>query len=126
MLPVIDEGSRRYMASGTAHARIMRKWLCEQRFAATFGFVNRSDEPATGTETWIGQKVDILDIGDDGVEDGWGRLGACELIDDDVANEIAQRGDTAIVAIRREIARTTQARDPDRVEHAIVCFGIEQ
>src|ERR1700749_756369 len=89
MLPVIEKGSRRYMAAGAAHGGIMWKRLGEQRFAATFRLVNRSDQPAAGTQARIGQKVDILDIGDDSVEDGRGRLGACELIDDDVANEIA-------------------------------------
>jgi hypothetical protein len=51
----------------------------------------KSAQPAAGREVQVGQEIDVLDIGDDGVKDGWGRLGTVEFVDDDVADEIPQR-----------------------------------
>jgi len=81
---------------------------------------------AAGTEAWIRQEIDILDIGDDGVENGGRRLGSWNSLNDDVVDEIAQRGHAAVDAIGRERARAAQARDPDRIEHEIVGLRIEQ
>ena len=50
MLLVIDEAAGRNMAARTAHAGIVRKWLCEQRFTPAFGFADPADQPAAGTE----------------------------------------------------------------------------
>ena len=126
MLPVIDEGSGRNMAGGAAQARIMRERLCEQRFAAAFGVADPADQPPGRTKTRIRQEIDVLDVGDDGVENGGRRLGSGELVDDDVADEVAQRRHPAVGAIGREIARAAQARNPDRIEHAVVRLRIEQ
>ena len=125
MLLVIDEGARRNMAAGAAQRRIVRERLCEQRFAAALRFADLADQPPAGTETGIGQEIDVLDIGDDGIEDDRRRLGPGELVDDDVVDEIAQRRHAAVVAIGRKIARAAQARDPapDRARR-LSAFGL--
>ena len=112
MLLVIDEDAGGNMTAGAAQARIVRKRLHEQRFAATLQFADLSDQSAAGTKAGIGQEVDILDIGDDGIEGNRGRFRPGKLVDDNVVDEIAQRWHPAVVAIGRKIACAAQARDP--------------
>jgi hypothetical protein len=86
----------------------------------------KSAQPAAGREVQVGQEIDVLDIGDDGVKDGWGRLGTVEFVDDDVADEIPQRRNPAVVSIWRQEPRAAQARDPDRIAHSVVRSGIKE
>src|ERR1700759_3062036 len=72
---VIAEQARRRMAPGTAQACVVRKRLGEQRLAAALGLADRANQSPTGTQAWIGQKIDVLDIGDDGIENFRRRLG---------------------------------------------------
>ena len=68
----------------------MREWLCEQRFAAPFGIVDLPGQTAGGSETGIGQKIDVMDVGDDSIDNDRRWFGTGEFVDDDVADEIMQ------------------------------------
>src|SRR6201992_3193463 len=108
------------MTASTAQTWIVRERLCEQRLAAPFGLVDLPSQPAAGSQAGIGQKIDVMDVGDDGIDNDRRRFGTGELVDDDVADEIVQRRHPAVVAVGREVARTAQARDRDRIQYAIV------
>jgi hypothetical protein len=124
--PLIDETARWDVALRATELRIVREWLKKQRFAATLGVVRPRAQPPAGGEVQVGQEIDVLDIGNDGVEDGRGRLGTVEFVDDDVADEIPQRRNPAVVSIWRHEPCAAQARDPDRIARPVVRPGIEQ
>ncbi len=68
VLLIVDERARRRVTAGAAEIRIMRKRLCEQRFAAALRLACGVVEPAAGAELEIGQEVDLQDVSHDGVE----------------------------------------------------------
>ncbi len=125
VLPVIDEGRRWHVATGATQPRIVRERLVEQGLAAGLGRVVRM-QPASEAETVVGEKVDVLDIGDERIEDARRRLRSRKLVDDDVAHEIAQRRHAPVIAVGPENAGAAQARDAHRIEGAVVGVGIEQ
>ncbi len=126
VLPMIDEGARGYVATGAAQGGIVGKRFPEQDLAATLGLARMRGELAGRAEARVRQEIDVLDIGDDRVDNRGRRLRARELADDDVAHEIAQRSGPAVVSIGCEIACAAQARDGHRVEQAVVRLPIEQ
>ena len=85
----------------------------------------RRQTPA-GAQLRIGQEGDFLDVGFQRIEHLRGGFRPGEFIDDGIARELAQRGEFAVVRIRREIFGAAQARHANGVEHAVVRLGIEQ
>ncbi len=126
MLQMIDKGAGRHVASATAEARIVWKRLDEQRFAAPFGQAGLRCQSPSRSKSRIGQEIDVLDVNDHGAEHCGRRLGTGELIDDDVVNEVAQRGHPAVMAVGSQITRTAQARDRDRVEQRLFALKLNR
>jgi len=48
-------------------------------------------EQAAAADPRVGQEIDVVNVGDDAIEDRRRRLGPGELVDDDVVDEIAER-----------------------------------
>src|SRR6516225_8795853 len=114
MLPMIDKSGRGQMAAGTTEPWIVRERLGKQYFAASFGGARLRRQPPRRSETRIRQEIDVLNVDDDSVEQRRRGLGAAELVDDDVADEITQRRHPPVMTVRGQIARTPEAWDPDR------------
>jgi hypothetical protein len=125
MPQMIGESAGRDVTSGTAEMRLVRERLEKQRLAAAFGVTRLGSKAAAGLDLRIWKKIDVVDVGHQGVEDGGTRLRAGKLVDNDTMDEVAQRGDTAIMAVRRQKARAAQTWDPDRVENAVECLWVE-
>jgi len=124
VLAVIDESGRRGVTAGTAQPRVVRKRPREQRLTALLGGARRP-QMARRIEARIGQEVDVLDIHHQRIEQlrGWRR--SCELVDDRVGNEVAQRRHAPVMTVRSQIACAAQARDRHGIQHAIVGPAIE-
>jgi hypothetical protein len=88
VLAMIDKSRRRHMATGAAERGILRKRLAEQRLAAACGSARLRRQPPSRAETWVRQKIDVLDIDDNSIEQGRGGLRARKLGDDDIADEV--------------------------------------
>jgi hypothetical protein len=67
VLTMIDKGCGRRMAAGAAETRLVWERSLEQRLAAELRFVGCL-HPTGGPKMPIVEKVDVLDIGDDGIE----------------------------------------------------------
>ena len=74
----------------------------------------------------IRQVIDLLHIGDDGVDQLRRGLRPVELVDDHIAGEITQRGDAAVASIGGEVADAPQARDVDVAMQIVGGLGVEQ
>ena len=74
----------------------------------------------------IRQVVDLLHIGDDGVDQLRRGLRTGELVDDHIAGEIAWASHAAVAAIGAEVADTAQAQDVDMAVEIVGGLGIEQ
>jgi len=95
---MIDKRGRGHVATGAAERRIVWKRFAEQHFTATFGGAGLRHQPPSRADTRVRQKIDVLDIDDDCVDQGRGGLGAGEFVDDDSADEITQRRGPPIMA----------------------------
>src|SRR5262249_46011170 len=116
MLQVIDKGRGRNMAAGTTEARLQRKRLCEQGFAAPRRIAALRRQSSAKPESRVGQEIDVLNVDDQGIEDGSRRLRTGEFVYDDIANKIAQRGHPSVMPIRSKEASAAQARNRDRIQ----------
>jgi len=67
----------------------MRKRPVEKRLSTPLGIVGVGNQRSTKAKTWIGQKIDVPDIGDQTVEDGGRRLRTGKLDDNHIADKIA-------------------------------------
>src|SRR6185295_19356817 len=98
---MVDEGVRRQMAGRAAHAWIVWKRFCEQHGTSARSCAGATGKSAVGPDARIGKELDVLDVSDDGIEDGRRWLGAGELVHHDVADEITQGREATIVSVRR-------------------------
>ena len=81
VLQMVDEGARRQVTAGAAQVRVAGERLGKERLAPAFRLARALVEPAARAELRVGQKVDLLDVGNDGVEDRRRRLRPRELVD---------------------------------------------
>ncbi|GCC46949.1 hypothetical protein chiPu_0031163, partial [Chiloscyllium punctatum] len=116
---LVVESSPRNVTAGAAQLGLLRERLEEQRLATVLGHACLRAEPAAGRDLRIGEEVDVVDIGDEAVENLVARPRPGKLVDDDIIDELAQRGDAAVMSIGREEAGAPQARNPDRIEDAV-------
>jgi hypothetical protein len=65
-------------------------------------------------------------IGDQRIEDQRVRLRAIELVDDDIARELSQRGEASVATVRCGETDATKARDVERIVETVVGLGVEQ
>lgn len=68
----------------------MRKRFGKQRLAAAGGVARLCCKTPARPKQRIRQKIDVLDIGHDPVEHRRRRFGTSELVDNHIANKIAQ------------------------------------
>jgi len=87
MPQMIGESAGRDVTSGTAEMRLVRKRLEKQRLAAAFGVARLRGKAAAGRDLRIWKKIDVVDVGYQGVEDGGIRLGSGKLVDNDTMDE---------------------------------------
>src|SRR5262249_37620828 len=126
VLQMIDKGPCRHVAGGAAQRRLMAKWLEKERLATQLGLIRIGwRKPTAWAEPRVAQEINVLDVCHQGIENGRGGLGSGEFVDDGVANEVAQRCKTAVMAVRSKVACASQARNPDRIKQAVEGFRIE-
>ena len=98
----------------------------ENRLAASGWRIRPCAQQAGRAELLIGEEIDLLHVGRDGIEQAPRRLRPGELVDDDIAGELAQRGDASVASIRRQVAHAPEAGDVDDAMQAIVGARIEE
>ena len=74
---------------------------------------------ASGPKPAIRHEIDVFDIGDDGIEDFRGRLGAGEFVDDDITHEVGQRQRSSVVAVGCQQVRAAQTGYGQRIENPV-------
>jgi len=103
----------------------MRKRLDEQRLAASGRHAAPARQAALRCDPRVGKKLDVLDVGNHGVENDGRWFRPAKLIDDHVAYKHTQRRLTAVVPVRAQKPCTPQTRDGQRIEHVIIGRRIE-
>jgi hypothetical protein len=104
----------------------MRKRAREECLAASLRRAGLRCQPPAWAKVRIGKKIDILNIDDHSIDNCGRRLGAGELVGDNVANKVTQRRRPAIMAVGSQKAGAAQARDRHGVEQTVVGLCIEQ
>ena len=73
-----------------------------------------------GVEQRIRKKIELEHVGHQSVEQQWIGLGTVELVDDDVASELAQRVEASVTAVGSRETDPSQVGNIERIEVPIV------
>src|SRR5262245_44614329 len=89
MLQMVDESSRRDVACGATKRRLTAKRLEKKCLATPFSVAGLRREPTALIKPWVGQEIDVQNIGNQGIENRWCGLGTGKLVDNGITYEIA-------------------------------------
>ena len=124
-LPV-QEVRVRDVAAGAGTVAERREGRIEDRFAALRGLGSGFGQLTIRCQHGVGQEVEFEHVGEQSVQHQGRRFIAAELVDDDVAGEIAQGGEAAIAAVGPGEPQTAQARDINRIVAPVIEDRVEE
>ena len=124
-LPV-QEVRVRDVAAGAGTVAERREGRIEDRFAALRGLGSGFGQLTIPCQHGVGQEVEFAHVGEQSIQHEGRRFIAAELVDDDVAGEIAQGGEAAIAAVGPGEAQATEAGDVNRIIAPVIEDRVEE